>query len=41
MKKTKDSEKMGTIKGSGNVFADLGIPNAEEAMAKAELAFAK
>jgi len=24
--------------GSGNVFADLGFPNAEEALAKAELA---
>ena len=41
MRNTKDSEKMGMIKGSGNVFADLGIPNAEEEMAKAELAFAK
>lgn len=26
------------IVGSGNVFADLGLPNAEEALAKAELA---
>jgi len=25
---------------SGNVFADLGLPNAEEALAKAELAIA-
>ena len=24
--------------GSGNVFADLGLPNPEEALAKAELA---
>ena len=28
----------GIIKGSGNVFADLGFPNAEEMLAKAELA---
>jgi hypothetical protein len=26
------------IVGSGNVFADLGLPNPEEALAKAELA---
>jgi predicted XRE-type DNA-binding protein len=26
------------VVGSGNVFADLGIPNPEEALAKAELA---
>lgn len=26
------------VVGSGNVFADLGLPNAEEALAKAELA---
>lgn len=26
-------------KGSGNVFADLGLPNPEERLAKAELAF--
>jgi predicted XRE-type DNA-binding protein len=26
------------IKGSGNVFADLGMPDAEERLAKAELA---
>jgi predicted XRE-type DNA-binding protein len=26
------------IKGSGNVFADIGIPNPEEALAKAEIA---
>ena len=38
--KTQESEKMGVMKGSGNVFADLGIPHAEETMAKAELAFA-
>lgn len=27
-------------RGSGNVFADLGLPNPEERMAKAELAYA-
>ncbi|HEV2400645.1 MAG TPA: helix-turn-helix transcriptional regulator [Candidatus Sulfotelmatobacter sp.] len=26
------------VVGSGNVFADLGLPNSEEALAKAELA---
>jgi predicted XRE-type DNA-binding protein len=26
------------VKGSGNVFADLGLPDAEERLAKAELA---
>ena len=26
------------VKGSGNVFADVGIPNPEEALAKAEIA---
>ena len=26
------------IKGSGNVFADVGLPNPEEALAKAEIA---
>ena len=32
--------KMGVVKSSGNVFADLGLPNADEELAKAELAFA-
>jgi hypothetical protein len=27
-------------RGSGNVFADLGLPNAEERLAKAQLAYA-
>ena len=31
---------MGAIVSSGNVFADLGLPNAEEELAKAEMAFA-
>lgn len=40
MAKTK-SKRQGNIKvesGSGNVFADLGLPDAEERLAKAELA---
>ena len=32
------SSKHDYIEGSGNVFADLGLPRAEEALAKAELA---
>jgi predicted XRE-type DNA-binding protein len=32
------SEKIGFEVGSGNVFADLGLPNPEEHLAKAELA---
>ncbi len=36
---TRDVGTMGVVKGSGNVFADLGLPEAEEALAKAELAF--
>jgi predicted XRE-type DNA-binding protein len=39
-KKVKDASEMGVVIGSGNVFADLGLPNAEEEFAKAELAFA-
>lgn len=31
---------MGMVKSCGNVFADLGLPNAEEELAKADLAFA-
>jgi hypothetical protein len=27
------------VESSGNIFADLGVPNPEEAMAKAEVAF--
>lgn len=30
--------KLDTFEGSGNVFADLGLPNADELLAKAELA---
>jgi predicted XRE-type DNA-binding protein len=30
--------KVGYVVSSGNVFADLGVPNPEEALAKAELA---
>ncbi len=32
------SKKIGIKKGSGNVFADLGVPEANEALAKAEIA---
>ena len=34
------SEKKGSrfVRGSGNVFADVGLPNAEDALAKAKLA---
>ncbi len=32
------AEKIGFEVGSGNVFADLGLPNPEEHLAKAELA---
>ncbi len=39
-KKTRDAREMGVVRGSGNVFADLGLPNADEELAKAELAFA-
>ena len=38
--KERDNQTMGVVKGSGNVFADLGVPNADEELAKAELAFA-
>jgi predicted XRE-type DNA-binding protein len=33
------TKKMQVEVGSGNVFADLGLPNPEEHLAKAELAF--
>jgi predicted XRE-type DNA-binding protein len=36
----KDAGEMGVVKSSGNVFADLGLPNADEELAKAALAFA-
>lgn len=39
-KKTNDAGEMGVIKSSGNIFADLNLPNAEEELTKAELAFA-
>jgi len=32
------SRKMRVEEGSGNVFADIGVPNPEEALAKAEIA---
>jgi predicted XRE-type DNA-binding protein len=34
------SKPMSVTRGSGNVFADLGLPNPEERLAKAELALA-
>jgi predicted XRE-type DNA-binding protein len=34
------STKTDFIEGSGNVFADLGVKNADEELAKAELAYA-
>jgi predicted XRE-type DNA-binding protein len=37
--KKKESE-LGVYKSCGNVFADLGLPDAEECLAKAQLAFA-
>lgn len=38
MKKTRDD--VTVVEGSGNVFADLGLPNAEQLLAKAHLASA-
>ncbi|MDP2954904.1 MAG: helix-turn-helix transcriptional regulator [Longimicrobiales bacterium] len=38
MSKTRDD--VIVVEGSGNVFADLGLPNAEELLAKAQLASA-
>jgi predicted XRE-type DNA-binding protein len=32
--------KLDVVRGSGNVFADLGLPNAEEKQTKVRLAFA-
>lgn len=37
-KQTKEHEEIEVIASSGNVYADTGHPNPEEAMAKAELA---
>jgi len=34
------SEKIKATRSSGNVFADLGLPNADERLAKADLAIA-
>lgn len=34
------SEKIKVTRSSGNVFADLGLPNADERLAKADLAIA-
>jgi len=39
-KRKTDASEMGVVESRGNVFADLGLPNAEEELAKAELAFA-
>jgi len=36
----KDLEAIPVTRGSGNVFADLGLPNPEERLAKAQLAYA-
>ena len=33
------SERTGYVVGSGNVFADLGLPNPDERLAKAKLAY--
>lgn len=38
MENSTDETKLTLVESSGNVFADLGIANAEEAMAKARLA---
>ncbi|HEY1686398.1 MAG TPA: helix-turn-helix transcriptional regulator [Tepidisphaeraceae bacterium] len=37
-RKTKQAKKAGVFVGSGNVFKDLGFANAEEHLAKAEIA---
>ena len=39
-KSIRDEGEMQVVKGSGNVFVDLGLPNTEEELAKADLAFA-
>jgi predicted XRE-type DNA-binding protein len=39
-KKVKETAEMQSVKSSGNIFADLGVPDAEAELAKAELAFA-
>jgi len=36
---SKKNEKLTMIKSSGNVFADLGLPNPEGYLAKAALAY--
>ena len=38
MKKRKDDQKIEVFVSSGNIFADLGYANPEEALAKSELA---
>ena len=40
MKKKARAAKIRVTRGSGNVFADLGLPNAADLLAKAELAVA-
>jgi predicted XRE-type DNA-binding protein len=37
---TKNHDDMTVLQGTGNVFADLGLPDAEESLAKAQLASA-
>ena len=39
-KHSEEASNMGVVKSSGNVFSDLSLPNADEELAKAELAFA-
>ena len=39
-KKRSGAKSIQVIRGSGNVFADLGLPNPEERLVKANLAFA-
>jgi predicted XRE-type DNA-binding protein len=39
MKKNKDQEAPGFEEGSGNVFADLGLDDADELFARAKLGF--
>jgi|SRR5688572_15823309 predicted XRE-type DNA-binding protein len=38
MKTARRSRVTSVVEGSGNVFADIGVPNPDEALAKAELA---
>jgi predicted XRE-type DNA-binding protein len=40
MKRSSKVSKISALRSSGNVFADLGLPNADEALAKAKLVVA-